>query len=116
MRQGVNLVEIDLQRAGVRFELLKPLPASDCIVYVWRSSLPALTDLYPWTVRDRLPVIKVPLKAPDPDVTLGLSVPFSSAFDRGRHNRFLKREDLLPPPAFPAADLEWVLECHRQRT
>jgi hypothetical protein len=110
------VLEIDLQRAGPRFDLVKPLPSSDYLVYVWRSILPAVTDLYPWTVRDRFPVIKVPLKSPDPDVTLDLSIPFSSAFDRGRYDRFLKREELPSPPAFPAADMEWVLERHRQRS
>jgi len=43
-------------------------------------------EFYVWTLRDRLPTIPIPLKAPDVDVALDLAGVFATAYDRGRHS------------------------------
>src|SRR3954471_1069598 len=56
-QQSVNLVELDLLRAGSRFEFLEPLPPGHYYAFVSRASRPAVTDAHAWSVRSRMPAI-----------------------------------------------------------
>jgi hypothetical protein len=38
-------------------------------------------------VRDRLPLLPIPLKAPDPDIVVDLGEIYATAFSRGRYAR-----------------------------
>lgn len=109
-QQGVNVVEIDLLRAGVRLEFFQPLPAGHYYAFVSRGSRPTVTDAYPWTVQAPLPVIPVPLRAPDADVAVCLAEPFTAAYDSGRYWKLIDYTRPPPPPAFGPRDAEWVAQ------
>ena len=111
MVNGVNLVEIDLVRqgtsvfsAGVR-QTLKNTGAIYGIC-VFRAAEPDTDEVYPARLRDRLPVIRVPLRRTDSDVILNLQPLINQCHERGRYHMQDYRTD--PDPPFSPEDAAWV--------
>lgn len=96
LQQHVNLVEIDLLLGGRRMEPASLLPAGDYYVVVGRADRPRERLAYAWSLRDRLPPVQVPLRSPDPDVRLDLSMAFATAYQSGRYARRLRYD--VPAP------------------
>jgi hypothetical protein len=95
-----HLVEVDLLLGGRRHELGAALPRGDYYAYVTRDDRRPYVDVYAWTLRDALPTIPVPLKAPDPDIGLNIAEVFGITYQRGRYARS------LPYGSAPTAPLE----------
>jgi hypothetical protein len=108
LRQPVNVVELDLIRAGPRIEFSRPLPPGHYYAFVTRASRARFTDVYTWTVRDRMPPIPVPLLPPDGDVVVDLAPAVAEAYARGRYWRLIDYTKPAPPPLFGGPDAEWV--------
>ena len=85
--QNVHLVELDLLVGGKRLPLRKPLPSADYYALVSRADERPNCDVYAWTVRDPLPTIPIPLRAPDADVKIDLAKVFATTYERGRYAR-----------------------------
>ncbi|HSU65466.1 MAG TPA: DUF4058 family protein [Tepidisphaeraceae bacterium] len=109
LRQKVHIVELDLLRAGRRLELDRPLPAGDYYAFVSRSERRPLCDVYPWTVREPLPLLPIPLLAPDADIEIDLGEAFRTAYQRGRYHRLIRYDQVPPAPSFAGDDGEWVV-------
>jgi hypothetical protein len=106
----VNLVEIDLLRAGVRPPLGDQAPAPfDYYVMVCRHSEFPRAGFWPLGVRDPLPPVPVPLKSSDPDCSLDVRACLDRGYDEGRWARKV-RYDLPPEPPLAGADATWALE------
>ena len=88
-QQRVHLVEADLLVEGDRLRFARPLPVGDYFALVTRAQSRELCDVYAWNMRQRLPAIPVPLKAPDPDIVVDLQGVFETAYDRGRYAKEL---------------------------
>lgn len=117
LRQPIHLVELDLLVGGHRLPTEVPLPTGDYYAIVARSERrphgdsfgEVIGDVYAWTVRQRLPVIPIPLLAPDPDIHVDLQDVLTTAYDRGR---FAKRLNYGRPPKarWAKSDLTWVVK------
>jgi len=108
-QQKVNVVEIDLLLGGARLETVEPLPEGNYFAFVSRPEQLPQVDVYPWGVRHALPAIPVPLRAPDPDVSLEIGLLPSQVYDRGRYRQLLAYH--RPPPAGLAeADRKWAAD------
>jgi hypothetical protein len=83
----------------------RPLRPADYYAIVSRRYRWPRADAYPWTIRDRLPAIPVPLKEGEPDVPLDLQAVFTAVYDRGRYDLSLNYNADLQPP-LPTADAE----------
>jgi hypothetical protein len=79
-RRG-DWVEIDLLRAGVPSVTRPPLVSSNYRILVSRASERTKTHYWPVSVRQPGPAIGIPLRDPDPDVTLDLHTVLSAAYD-----------------------------------
>jgi len=101
LQQAVHLVELDLLIGGTRPPLLRPLPQGDYFALVSRADDRPNCDVFAWSVRDRLPTIPIPLKAPDADVFVDLSKVFQTTFKRGRYANALFYDQ---PPKSPLND------------
>jgi hypothetical protein len=111
MNSPVSLVELDLLRAGKRFEGFdRPLPPGDYYAFVSRAERRPSTDVYAWKVQRRLPPIPVPLRDRDPDVLLDLGAAFAVAYGRGRYGLMIDYSAPPPPPAFAPDDAQWVAQ------
>lgn len=113
----VNRVEIDLVRQGhwvFPDEVVARLQArrATYAVSVWRATRPDLCEVYPVGLRDRLPVISIPLRPRDADVVLELQPLIDQCHHRGRYHLLDYRMDPFPP--FPAEEAGWVDEVLHQ--
>lgn len=112
VRDGVHFVELDLLRGGARAKLSEPLPSADYYALVFRGDRSPEVDVFSWKLRDKLPRIPIPLRAPDPDVPLDLSEALHTAYERGRYDRKLRYAQPLDPP-FKGAQARWARELLR---
>ena len=116
---GVSLVEIDLLRAGQRMLPFPPgdLPPSHqtpyqvCVRRGWR---PFQAEVYAVPLRDRLPIIRVPLREGDADVPLELQTLIDQCYLNGRYEDDINyRRD--PDPPLTGADARWVAALLRKK-
>jgi hypothetical protein len=119
---GVNLVEIDLLRAGP-WVLCVPeycVPASYRTTYrvcVFRAGAAWLAEVYRVPLRERLPIIKIPLRPTDADVLLDLQILIEQCYRNGGYDEDLDYHNLPGPPLAPE-DARWadaLLRAHRRR-
>jgi hypothetical protein len=113
LSQKVHLIELDLIRAGRRLELDRPLPPADYYAFVSRFDRRPSCDVYPWTVRQPLPLLPIPLLAPDPDIEVDLGEAFRVTYQRGRYDRLIRYDQPPPSPSFAGDDANWVTEVTR---
>jgi hypothetical protein len=112
----VNVVEIDLIRAGSWQELLMPYVApprgkSTYRVVTRRVHPKQRAELYPISLRQRLPIIRIPLRANDQDVPLDLQSLFEQVYENGRYDR--SRYASPCEPLLEAAEAQWADELLR---
>ncbi len=109
---GVSLVEIDLLRGGTRV-LAVPLdripegkrtPYAVCSRRGWKAFEIAF---FPIPLRERLPVIPIPLRQQDSDVVLDLQGLIDECYESGRYDDDIDyREE--PEPPLAAEDAAWA--------
>jgi hypothetical protein len=109
LASSVHLVELDLLRGGRRLPMVTPLPAADYYAIVSDARHRPRANVTAWTLRDRLPSIRIPLANGDPDIELGLQGAFDSVYDRARYQLSLDYSAPLTPPLSDADQL-WVRE------
>ena len=112
LRRGVHWVELDLLVGGERTPLAQPRPPGDFYALVVRGERPGKAKVHAWGIRDRLPTIPIPLRAPDPDLPLDLAQAFAETYERSRLDKALR--GLYPQPpiaAFADADRQWAAGC-----
>jgi hypothetical protein len=107
VRDGVHVVELDLLRGGTRTRLAAPLPRGDYYAMVFRADRRPNVDVLAWSLRQPIPEVPIPLRAPDADVVLPLGQALRSAYERGRYDRKL-RYGKPPEPPLERADGEWA--------
>ncbi len=99
---GVNLVEIDLLRSGVRPPLGDPAPpVGDYYVLVSRAAEQPLLRIWPISVRERLPLIPVPLDPGEPEPLLDVRASMDRVYEDARYAEQL---DYTKPPTPASAN------------
>jgi hypothetical protein len=112
--QNVHLVELDLLCGGRRLPMEQPLPPADYYYLVSRGEQRPDCQVYRWTLRQPLPTLPVPLRAPDADLHFDLAAVFTTAYERGRFFRRLPYQG--PTPALLREDNRaWCEVILRQR-
>jgi len=107
LQQKVHLVELDLLVGGHRLPLSKPLPSADYYTLISRAENRPNCEVYHWKLRDTLPAIPIPLRAPDREITVDLGKVFRETYERGRYERVLYYAE---PPKAPLnrKDTQWA--------
>lgn len=113
IRSGVNVVEIDLIRGGLRTlpelltaELKETDPQTTYLVIVGKAHCPDERQVYYCPLRDRLPAFAIPLRATDNPVPLDLQPLIDRCYQTGRYWQLSQRP--LPPPALTTDEQAWV--------
>ncbi len=106
---NAHLLEIDLLRKGTRPPHLIGLPESDYFVFLTRAGRRRVTETWPISVRDPLPIVPVPLLPGDDDVPLDLAHALRTIYDEARYDLSI---DYGQPPVPPLAedDAAWAQE------
>lgn len=105
-----HLLEIDLLRGGQRIRLVGEPPPAAYYVYLSRYQHRPVTQVWAISLRQRLPVVPVPLLPPDPDVTLDLQAAVDACFALVHYERLLDYTAPPPPPELSEDELQWVEE------
>ncbi len=105
--QGINWVEIDLTRSGMRLPPgIDPFPPSDYVI-AETHAFETMTAVWTVSVREPLPLVPVPLHdivpgIPIPwnrnDVVLDIQKCFTAAYDGGRYPLWVGYDKPLKPP------------------
>jgi hypothetical protein len=111
LRSVASLVEIDLVRAGQRVLALPhyeiPVQYRDdylaCISPGWKRNR---RELYPMAMRQRLPMLPIPLRHQETRVNLDLQALVEEAYTKGRYDRLDYSAELDPP--LSAEDAAWA--------
>lgn len=105
---SMNLVELDFLLAGERVLAGRPLPQHHYCAFLTRASRAELCEFYPWSVRDELQSIPVPLRTGEEDVPLELKAAFDRTYDGGRFHMLIDYSAHLPAELV-APDREWAI-------
>ena len=108
LRTQAHLLELDLLRGGARIPLAGAPPPAPYYVFLSRSQRRPFTQVWPIALRERLPVVPVPLLPPDPDVPLDLQAAVVDCFGLVGYERLLPYADPPPPPELGPEDAAWV--------
>jgi hypothetical protein len=101
----VQFVEIDLLRGGPRMPMLAA-PECDYCVLVSRAAERPKAGLWPWGLREPMPTIPVPVRAPDPDARLDLQALLHRCYDSAGYHTYLYEDS--PSPALSKKDAAWA--------
>jgi hypothetical protein len=102
---NVHLVEIDLLRGGPRMPW-QGMPACDYCVVVSRAGQWPRAGLWPVRLRERLPEVPVPLRAPDADARLDLQQLLHRIYDGAGYAYHIYTGQ--PEPALAPEDAAWA--------
>jgi hypothetical protein len=105
LASSVHFVEIDLLRGGPRLPL-QDLPDCDYYALVSRCEERPRVALWPIRVRDHLPVIPIPLRAPDPPARLDLQAILHHLYDAGGYEDYIYTG--TPRPPLHPEDAAWA--------
>lgn len=114
LARDCHLIEIDLLRRGRHVLCIpewrvKPFKPFDSLCCVSRWPLRNRYELYPRTLRQRLPRLKIPLAEEDPDITLDLQAAFEQVYVDGRYWRRIRYDQKCKPRLSPV-DQTWADE------
>jgi hypothetical protein len=104
---GVHLIEIDFIRRGGRLVKHPQLPNVPYLVALTRSNADRV-ELWPIKLQDTLPVVPVPLRSPDPDVPLELSLALTTVYDEAAYELSVDYSQTPPPPSLSPEDMIWL--------
>jgi len=104
-----HLLEIDLLHQGQRPVQPGGLPDAPYFVFLTRDGRRFEVEIWPISLHDPLPVVPVPLRAPDADVPLDLGAALSAIYDRARYHLSI---DYSREPDVPLSgeDAVWAAE------
>lgn len=119
LTSDTHLVEIDLLRQGehtlaVPWHALELYRPWHYLVSVSRAGQRDQFEVYFLTVRQRLPRVAIPLKAPDPDVVLDLQAVFERCYEHGAYADLVDYSADPQPPLSPE-DAAWAAELLREK-
>ena len=105
-----HFVEIDLLRGG------EPMPFEDCPASAYRIAVSRVmqrptVEIWPFGLRDPIPVVPLPLKDGDADVPLDLKAVLDAVYDGGRSELSIYSDP--PDPALSRADAAWAKKLLR---
>jgi Protein of unknown function (DUF4058) len=102
----VHLLELDLIRRGTRPFAQPGLPQVAYCMALTRAQAKKI-ELWPVDLPTSLPVVPVPLQAPDTDVPLDLQAVLASIYDEAAYDLTLDYAQSPPPPTLNSDAADW---------
>jgi hypothetical protein len=106
---AVHLLEIDLIRRGMRAWSTESVPPSPYLATLVRAGH-IHAEIWPIGLRERLPILPVPLRFPDPDVPLDVQAALDTVYDEARYALTINYAEAPPEPPLPDADTAWLAD------
>jgi uncharacterized protein DUF4058 len=108
LRTDVHLLEIDLLRAGQRPPLETQLPDLPYFVFLSRGEQRPRVDIWPLKFQEPIPLLPVPLLAPDPDAPLDLGQAIQTIYDEAAYDLRIDYHQSSPKPDFAPNNAIWL--------
>lgn len=105
LSSGIHFIELDLLRGGPRLPV-EPLPACDYYALVSRSEERPRVGVWPVQLREVLPVIPVPLRAPDSDARIDLQQLLHDVYEKAGYADYVYESE--PQPPLRIEDAAWA--------
>jgi hypothetical protein len=102
-----HLLEIDLLRQGQRVPMQKPLPAAPYFIFLSRAEKRPITEIWPISLREALPVVPIPLLPDDADVALDMQQVFTTTYDLLGYDLAIDYTQ-SPEIPLPKEDVAWT--------
>jgi len=103
----VHLLEIDLLRRGQRALVHPRIPPSAYLIALTRAQT-SFADIWSINLQDPLPIVPVPLRAPDDDVYLDVAATFAAIYERAAYDLSLDYREPPPPPPLTPTEQTWL--------
>jgi hypothetical protein len=116
LNSDTHLIEIDLLREGERPPLLDPVPPAPYYITLSRVEKRPTVQVWPIQLKDKLPVVPVPLLKPDPDVMLDLNITVATIYERGAYAIRIDYRQPPPPPELSPEEQAWVASLLKPET
>ncbi|HVS40225.1 MAG TPA: DUF4058 family protein, partial [Gemmataceae bacterium] len=110
----VNLVELDLLRSGARAPVVGTVPPADYYILVCPHFDFPRAGVWPFTVRDPLPEIPIPLNPETEPPHVPLRPSLDRAYDEAGYEREIDYAQPSTPPLGPT-DAAWAAELLAER-
>jgi len=107
LNRAIHYLEIDLLRGGPRMPI-RELPDCDYYVYLSRYHRRPQVEFWPLRLRDRLPLVPVPLRPEEDDARVDLQDLLNTVYDRARY-QFSIYDD-QPEPSLSPDDAAWAAQ------
>ncbi len=94
------------------------MPSAPYYVILSREDDRPNVEVWPIQLGDKLPLLPVPLREPDPDVPLDLGAVVAAVYERGGYADLIDYRNPPPPPKFSDAEEAWLgerLQAERAR-
>jgi hypothetical protein len=105
LASSVHFLEIDLLRGGRRMPV-EGMPPCDYCVLLSRLETRPRAGIWPLGLRERLPVIPIPLRDPDADAQLDLQEVLNDIYDRARYGTYIYEGS--PDPVLVPQEEAWA--------
>lgn len=114
LASGVHWVEIDLLRAGIPSLDRLAVVSSDYRIVVSRGEDLRRATFWPVSVRQKLPIVAIPLRGKDTDVPLDLGAVLRAAYDHAGYDLSIDyRND--PAPPLSRENAAWAAKLLREQ-
>ena len=111
LHSAVHFIELDLLRGGQRpgLEVSEPPLDTDYVLLVnrYRPEAARISEIWTVAISEPLPLLPVPLLAPDPDVVMDLNSALRAVHERAGYEWRLDYRKPLPPPDPRPSIAEW---------
>jgi len=107
LRSRTHFVEIDILRGGPRMPP-DDLPTCDYCALASRIEERPRAGVWPWRLRDPMPLVPIPLKAGDADAQLNLKVVIDHVYDVGGYEDYIYSGP--PEPRLAPDDMTWAAQ------
>lgn len=111
LHSAVHFIELDLLRGGQRpgLEVSEPPLDTDYVLLVnrYRPEAARISEIWTVAISEPLPLLPVPLLAPDPDVVMDLNSALRAVHERAGYDWRLDYRKPLPPPDLRPSITEW---------
>lgn len=91
------------------------MPQAPYYVVLSRAEQRPVVEVWPIQLQQKLPLIPVPLQAPDPDAPLDLSAVLAAIYERAGYATLIDYHRVPPPPKLAEADLIWLDNLLREQ-
>lgn len=105
LNSRAHFVELDLLRGGPRMPL-KDLPTCDYYALVSRVERRPKAEVWPFRLRDPLPIIPIPLTPECPDARLDLKAAIDRVYDAARYAHYIYLGQ--PEPQLSSEETQWA--------